>query len=173
MRDTARDPAPLDPVDPLELLRVQRSRLADRMRPPWWYLPGAAIVWALFFAGPFSSRSFSSPSSVSTWAIVVPIAALCLLMQWGMTRATGIKTGLRPLRVLQDGLFYRRPGRPASIAMALVCFAGLGTEGSLIRHGLLAAAIAVAALAVAAEMAAQQALLRAIRQDLRGGGGTA
>ena len=65
MRDAARDPSAL------ELLRVQRSRLADRMRPPWWYLPSVAIVWALFFAGPFSSRSFSSPRSVSTWAILV------------------------------------------------------------------------------------------------------
>jgi hypothetical protein len=57
--------------------------------------------------------------------------------------------------------------------MAVVSFAGLGTEGSLIRHGLLAAAIAVAVLAVAAQVAAQQAVLRAIRQDLRGGGGAA
>ena len=49
--------------------------------------------------------------------------------------------------------------------------AGLGTEISLIRHDLLWAAIVVAALAVAAEVTGQQALLRAIRQDLRGGGG--
>src|ERR1700722_15080661 len=143
MRDAARDPAAL------ELLRLQRGRLADRMRPPWGYLPGVAIVWALFFAGPFTSRSFSSPRSVSTWAILVPVVTVCLLLQWGMTRATGIKAGLRPLRVLQDGLFYYRPGRPAGIAIAVVSLAGLGTEGSLIRRGLLAAAIAVAALAVA------------------------
>jgi hypothetical protein len=38
MRDVARDLAAL------ELLRVQRGRLADRMRPPWWYLPGTAIL---------------------------------------------------------------------------------------------------------------------------------
>jgi hypothetical protein len=167
MRDAASDPAAL------ELLRVQRSRLADRMRPPWWYLPGVAIVWALFFAGPFTSRSFSSPRSVSTWVILVPVVTVCFLLQWGMTRATGIKAGLRPLRVLQDGLFYYRPGRPAGIAIAVVSLAGLGTEGSLIRRDLLAAAIVVAALAVAAEVAAQQALLRAIRQDLRVGGGAA
>jgi hypothetical protein len=167
MRDTAGD------LDPLEQLRIQRSRLANRMRPPWWYLPGVAIVWALFFAGPFTSRSFSSPRSVSTWAIVVPAAAVCLLLQWGMTRATGIKAGPRPLRMLQDGLFYYRPGRPAGIAIAVVTFAGLGIEGSLIRHGLLAAAIVVAALAVAAEVAAQRAQLRGIRQDLQAGGGAA
>ena len=52
-------------------------------------------------------------------------------------------------------------------------FAGLGTEASLIRHGLPAVAIVVAALAVAAQVAAQQVLLRAIRQDLRGGGAAA
>jgi hypothetical protein len=166
MRDVAPDPA-------LERLRVQRSRLADRMRPPWWYLPGVAIAWALFFAGPFTSRSFTSPTSVSTWAILVPAAAVCFLLQWGMTRATGIKAGPRPLRALRDGLFYYRPGRPAAIAIAVVSIAALGTEGSLIRHDLLAAAIAVAVLAVAAEVAARQALLRAIRQELRAGGGAA
>jgi hypothetical protein len=166
MRDVARDPA-------LELLRVQRSRLADRMRPPWWYLPGIAIVWAVFFAGPFTSRSFSSPTTVSTWLILVPAGAVCCLLQWGMTRATGIKAGPRPLRVLRDGLFYYRPGRPAGIAIAVVSFAALGTEGSLIRHGLPVAAIVVAALAVAAEVVAQQAFLRAVRQDLRDGGGAA
>jgi hypothetical protein len=169
MRDTARDPAALE----LELLRVQRSRLADRMRPPWWYLPGIAIVWALLFAGPFSSRSFSSPTAVSTWAILVPIAVVCFLLQWGLTRATGIKAGPRPLRMLQDGLFYYRPGRPAGIAIAVVSLAALGTEHFLIDRGLLVAAIVVAALAVAAEVAAQHALLRAVRQDLRGGGGAA
>jgi hypothetical protein len=168
MRDTARDPVPLDP---LEMLRVQRIRLANRMRPPWWYLPGVATVWALFFAGPFTSRSFSSPASVSTWAIVVPVLAVCCLLQWGMTRATGMKAGPRPLRVLRDGLFYYRPGRPAGIAIAVVSIAGLGTEVSLIRHGLLAVAVVVAALAVAAEVTAQQALLRAIRRELRGDGG--
>ena len=166
MRDTARDPAPLDP---LEQLRVQRSRLADRMRPPWWYLPGVAIVWALFFAGPFTSRTFSSPTSVSTWAIVVPVLAVCFLLQWGLTRATGIKAGPR----LRDGLFYYRPGRPAGIAIAVVSFAALGTEHFLIDRRLLAVAVAVAALAVAAEVAAQQVLVRGIRRDLRGGGGAA
>jgi hypothetical protein len=99
--------------------------------------------------------------------------AVCCLLQWGMTRATGLKAGLRPLRVLQDGLFYYRPGRSAGIAILVVSLAGLGAEGSLIRRGLLAAAIVVAALAVAAEVTAQQALLRAIRQDLRAGGGAA
>jgi hypothetical protein len=170
MRDTARDPAALEP---LELLRMQRSRLADRLRPPWWYLPGVAIVWALFFAGPFISRTFSSPGAVSTWAVLVPGLALCFLLQWGMTRATGMKVGPRPLRVLQDGLFYYRPGRPAVIAGAVVSLAGLATEHFLIDRSLLAVAVVVAALAVGAEVAAQLALLRAIRQDLRDGGGAA
>ena len=48
MRDVARDPAAL------ERLRVQRGRLAERMRPPWWYLPGIGFLWALAFAAPFA-----------------------------------------------------------------------------------------------------------------------
>ena len=160
---------PVQPLDPLELLRVQRSRLADRMRPPWWYLPGVAIVWALFFAGPFSSRSFSSPRSVSTWAILVPVVAVCFLLQWGRTRATGIKMAFG-CETASSTIARAVPQESRSLVVSV---AALGTEGSLIRHGLLAAAIVVAALAVAAEVTAQQALLRAIRQDLRGGGAAA
>ena len=167
MSETAKDAATL------ELLRVQRSRLADRMRPPWWNVPGTANVWALFFAGPGSSRSFSSPTAVSTWAIVVPFLAVCFLLQWGLDRATGMKAGPRPGRVLRDGLFYYRPGRPAAIAMFVVSLAGMMTETSLIRHGLLEAAIVVAAIVAAAMVTLQWARLRAIRQDLRDGGGPA
>ena len=50
MRDVARDPAAL------EQLRVQWGRLADRLRPRWWYLAGIAFLWALVFAAPFGSR---------------------------------------------------------------------------------------------------------------------
>ena len=162
MRDVARDPAAL------ELLRAQRSRLADRMRPPWWYLPGAAIAWAVAFTGPFSLRYLPR---VDYWAIGVAQLAVWCLLQWGLTRATGIKVGPRPLRVLRDGLFYYRPGRPARIAMMVVSLAAIVTEASLIRHGLLAAAIVVAPLGVVAEVVLQQAWLRGIRQALRGGGG--
>ena len=157
MRDVARDPAAL------ELLRVQRSRLADRMRPPWWYLTGVAILWALVFAVPFTSRLLG----VSIWPIFVAAAAVACLLQWGMTRATGIKVGFRNLR-------YPASGRPTRIAVVVVSIAALVTENFLIdRAGLLAAAIAVAALAVAAEVALQQAALRGIRQELRNGGGAA
>ena len=82
MRDAARDPAAL------ELLRVQRGRLADRMRPPWWYLAGIAILWALAFAAPFSSRFL--PQGVRTWPILVVALAVACLLQWGLARATGI-----------------------------------------------------------------------------------
>jgi hypothetical protein len=54
-----------------------------------------------------------------------------------------------------------------------VCLATIVTEHFLIDRGLLAAAIVVAALAVVAEVAAQQAALRGIRQELRAGGGAA
>ena len=70
-------------------------------------------------------------------------------------------------------LSYPRPGRPARYAVVVVCLAAMGTEHFLIDRGLLVAAIVVAALAVVAEVAAQQAALRGIRQELRGGGGAA
>jgi hypothetical protein len=156
MRDAASDPAAL------ELLRVQRSRLADRMRPPWWYLTGVAILYALVFAVPFTSRFLG----VGIWPIFAAALAVAGLLQWGWTRATGIKVGFRNLR-------YPASGRPVRIAEVVVCLAAIATEHFLIDRGLLAAAIAVAALAVVAEVALQQAALRGIRQDLRAGGGAA
>jgi hypothetical protein len=57
--------------------------------------------------------------------------------------------------------------------VVVVCLAALGTEHFLIDRGLPAAAIVVATVAVVAEVAAQQAALRGIRQELRAGGGAA
>jgi hypothetical protein len=71
--DVARDPAAL------ELLRLQRSRLADRMRPPWWYLTGGAIVWALVFALPFASRYL--PQGFGIWPFLVAGLAVALPLQ--------------------------------------------------------------------------------------------
>jgi hypothetical protein len=156
MRDVARDQATL------ELLRVQRSRLADRMRPPWWYLTGVAILYALVFAVPFTSRYLG----VSIWPIFAAALAVACLLQWGMTRATGIKVGFRNLR-------YPASGRPVRIAIVVVSVAALATEHFLIDRGLPAAAVVVAALAVVAEVAATQAALRGIRQELRAGGAAA
>jgi hypothetical protein len=156
MRDAASDPAPL------ERLRVQRSRLADRMRPPWWYLTGIAIMYALVFAVPFTSRYLG----LSIWPIFAAALTVACLLQWGMTRATGIKVGFRNLR-------YPPAGRPVRIAIVAVSVGAIVTEHFLIDRGLIVAAIAVAALAVVAEVAATQAALRGIRQELRAGGGAA
>jgi hypothetical protein len=158
MRDVARDPTAL------ELLRVQRSRLADRMRPPWWYLPGTAILWALTFACPFSSRFL--PQGVRIWPILVAGVAMACLLGWGLARVTGIKVGFRNLR-------YPASGRPTRIAMLVVSLAALVTENFLISRSLLVAATVVAAVAVVAEVAGQQAALQGIRQELRAGGGAA
>jgi hypothetical protein len=156
MRDVARDPAAL------ERLRVQRSRLADRMRPPWWYLTGIAIMYALVFAFPFASRFLG----VGIWPFFAAALVVAVPLQWGWTRATGIKMGFR-------NLSYPGPGRPARYAVVVVCLGAVVTERFLIDRGLLVAAIVVAALAVAAEVALQEALLRGVRQELRGGGGAA
>ena len=160
MRDVARNPVALD------LLQVQRNLLADRMRPPWWYLTGSAACWAVLFAGPFILQYLLH--GVPTWpSLIGTAAALCLLrlLPWGLARATGMAVRLRNLRY--------RLGLPALIAMIVVFFAASETETFLIRHGLLAAAIAVAVLAVAAQVALLQARLRGIRQELRDGGGAA
>lgn len=156
MSSTGKDPAAL------ELLRVQRSRLADRMRPPWWYLAGVAIMYALVFAFPFASRFLG----VSIWPFFAAALAVAVPLQWGWTRTTGIKTGFR-------NLSYPGPGRPARYAVVVVSLGTIMTEPFLIDRGLLAAAVVVAVLAVAAEVALQEALLRGIRQELRGGGGAA
>ncbi|HUB38355.1 MAG TPA: hypothetical protein VMA72_05850 [Streptosporangiaceae bacterium] len=154
MRDVARDP------EPLERLRVQRSRLADRMRPPWWYLSGAAILWALTFAFPFTSRYL--PEGLGLWPFLVAGLAVACVLQWGLTRTTGIWVGIPDLTC--------QPGRPARIAMLVVSVAAIVTENLLIDRGLLGAAIGVAAVAVVAGVAGVQAALRGIRQNLRAGG---
>jgi hypothetical protein len=157
MGDVAGDPAAL------ERLREQRSRLADRMRPPWWYLAGAALVWAAAFAGPISSRYL--PPAVPSWPILTAALAVAWLLQWGLTRATGISVGIPDLTY--------RPGRPARITMLAVSVAAIMTEHFLIDRGLLAAAVVVAALAVVAGVVSVQAALRGIRQNLRAGRATA
>jgi hypothetical protein len=130
------------------------------MRPPWWYLTGIALLWALAFACPFTSRFL--PHGVRIWPILLAAVAVACLLQWGLARATGI--------VVATGSLRYPSARPAGIAMIVVGGAALVTETFLIDRDLIMAAIAVAALAVVAEVAAQQAALRGIRQDLRGGG---
>ena len=73
MRDAARDPAALEPLESLERLRVQRSRLADRLRPPWWYLASSAVLWAVLFAGPFIL--YYLLHGVPTWPSLIGTAA--------------------------------------------------------------------------------------------------
>jgi hypothetical protein len=152
MPDAAKEPA-------LELLRVQRSRLADRMRPPWWYLTGVAIIWALVFAFPFASRFLGA----DIWPFFVAVLAVAVPLQWGWTRATGIKIHFR-------NLSSPGPGRATRYAVVVVSLGAILIEHFLIDRGLIVTALVVAALAAAAEVALQQALLRGIRQELRGGG---
>jgi hypothetical protein len=156
MHDVAGDPAAL------ERLRAQRARLADRLRPPWWYLTGIAVLYALVFAVPFTSRFLG----LGIWPVFIAAAVVAGLLQWAWTRATGIKLPFRNLR-------YPAAGRPARIAVVAVSLATIVTEHFLIDRGLPAVAVAVAALGVAAEVATQEVLLRGIRQELRSGGGAA
>jgi hypothetical protein len=153
MGDVAGDPTAL------ELLRVQRGRLADRMRPPWWYLTGVGIMYALVFAFPFASRFLG----VSIWPFVIAALVVAAPLQWGWTRVTGIKMGFR-------NLSSPGPGRPARYAVLVVCLGALTAEHFLIERDLIAAAIVIAVLGVAGEVVVQLALLRDARRELRGGG---
>jgi hypothetical protein len=132
------------------------------MRPPWWYLTGVAILYALVFAFPFASRFLG----VSIWLFLAAVLVVAVPLQWGWTRATGIKMGFRDLS--SPG-----PGRPARYAVVVVSLGAIVTEHFLIDGGLIVAAIVVAGLAVAAQVALQKALLRGIRQELQGGVGAA
>jgi hypothetical protein len=145
----------------LELLRVQRGRLADRLLPPWWFLAGVAILWALVFASPFASQYL--PPGFGLWPVLVAALVVAVPLQWGWTRAIGIKMRFR-------NLSYPGPGRATRYAVVVVSLGAIVTEHSLIGHDLIVAAIIVAALAAAAEVTLQQALLHGVRQELRGGG---
>jgi hypothetical protein len=147
----------------LELLREQRGRLADRVRLPWWGQSGIAIMYALVFAFPLKTRYLPQ---VRTWPILIAVVAVVCLLQWSVTRATGIKVGFRNLR-------FPKRGRRLRIAVFVVCLAALDIEHYLIDRGLIAAKVAVAAVALVAELALQQAVMRDFRQELRDGGGMA
>ena len=71
VREATGDPAAL------ELLKAQRSRLADRLRPPWWFLSGAAIVWALIQASPFSSRYLPVGDYWAVAGAALAVACVC------------------------------------------------------------------------------------------------
>jgi hypothetical protein len=163
-RDGAAEDGAAEDKEALELLRAQRGRLADRMRWPWWYQAGLGIMYALVFAFPFIVRYLSPGFRI--WPFLLVVLAVACLMQWGLTRTTGIKVGFR-------NLSYPPAGRPVRIAIVVVSLAAIMTEHYLLDCGLLVAAIGLAVVALVAEMALQQAQLRGIRQELRGGGGAA
>jgi len=100
MRDVARDPAAL------ERLRVQRSRLADRMRPPWWYLTGIALMYALVFAFPFASRFLGNKH----------LALLCCRIGGGRPAAEGLDPGHRHKDGLPEPQLSPARARPARYA---------------------------------------------------------
>jgi len=104
------------------------------MRGSGMYLTGIAIMYALVFAFPFASRFLS----VSIWPFFVAALVVAVPLQWGWTRATGIKMGFR-------NLSYPGPGRPARYAVVVVSLGAIVTEHFLIDRGLIVAAIAVAA----------------------------
>ena len=144
----------------LELLRAQRARLASRLRPPWWYVAGSAVVMAVGFALPIASRHLVGADILG----VVLAVALILLLQHALSRASGVALGMWTSQYPS--------GRPWTIAWVVVIFAATWVERLLLDRGLLAAAIVVAVLATVAGTGCWLGHLRGIRRDLETGRAT-
>lgn len=137
-----------------------QARLAERVRAPWWYLLGFAVVMALICAVPFAAHYLSWSGSVSALVALVVFFPL----QAGLARASGVAIGTRTLRYPS--------GRVAGIALMVVVIAALVAETLLLDHALGAIAVVAGILAVAVAVICWQAHLRGIRHDLRTGTGS-
>lgn len=147
------------PQAELEQLQVQRARLAGRVRPPWWYLPGSTVTLGLVLAVPFTAHYLPA---LAAWPAVAAIA-LFWLLQRSMARATGVAVGTRTLRYPS--------ARAAGIALLAVAAAAIVAETVLLGQSLPGAAIAAGILAAVAGAACLQAQLAGIRRDLHSGAG--
>jgi hypothetical protein len=150
-----------DGVPELEQLRAQRAELADRVRAPWWYLAAFAVSLAVVCAVPVASHYSSIAGG---WPDLAALAVFYLL-QAALARVSGVSIGTRTLRYPS--------GRAAGVAMIVVVVAAVVAEGLLLRHGLLAAAVATGLAGAVAGTGCQLAHLRGIRRDLRAGRGAA
>ena len=144
-------------VAELELLRAQRAQLASRLKTPWWYVAGSAVVMALAFATPIGAHYLTG---AYLWGVLLAIV-LILLLQYALARVSGLALGMRTSQYPS--------GRVWTIAWVVVIFAATWVEGVLLKHGLLAAAIVVGVLATLAGTVCWQGHLRGIRRDLETG----
>ncbi|MGH3094422.1 MAG: hypothetical protein ACRDMV_00300 [Streptosporangiales bacterium] len=151
MDGTHEDPTGLDE------LRAQRARLADRLRAPWWYLIGFAVVMALVCAVPFGAHSLGWGAS---WSGVFAIVVFYPL-QAGLARASGVAIGTRTLRYPS--------GRAAGIALMVAVVAAVVAETVLLDHDRGGTAAVIGIFAVAVAVVCWQAHLRGIRRDLQSG----
>lgn len=150
---------PEDDEAGLEALQAQRANLADRLRPPWWYLAGFGIVMVLVCAVPFATRYLSW----GNWSVLLALAVFYLL-QAGLARASGVAIGTRTLRY--------RSGRVAGIALMVVVIGAVVAEILLLDHAQGGRALVLAIFAVAVAVVCWRAHLRGIRHDLCTGAGT-
>ena len=138
---------------------MQRARLADQVRPPWWYLAGSWIMVAMLFASPFADHYVSA---FGDWLILAGLA-LYYLLQWAMARVTGVSV---KVWTLGD-----RSSRAPGTALLAAGTAAIVAEFILLGHGLTAAAAVLAVIASAVWAAWLPFRLKGIRRDLRNGAG--
>lgn len=144
-------------VAELELLRAQRARLASRLKTPWWYIAGSAVVMAVAFAMPIGSHYVAG---VGITGVLLTVVA-CLLLQYALARVSGVDVGIRTS--------HYPSGRAWTIAMIVLIFVASAAETSLLDRGLPAVAIVVGVLATVAGTGCWQGHLRGVRRDLKTG----
>lgn len=141
----------------LELLRTQRAQLASRLKAPWWYVAGTAVVMALAFSMPIGSHYLIGAGAWCALLVVVVSFGL----QHALARVSGVALGLRT---------WQYPsGRAWTIAMVVLIFTASEVETVLLSHDRLGAAVAVGVLATLAGTACWQGHLWGIRRDLATG----
>ena len=144
-------------VAELELLRAQRAQLASRLKAPWWYVAGSAVVMTVGFAIPIASRYVTGAGVGGVLLAIV----LILLLQHALSRVSGVALGMRTSQYPS--------GRPWTITWVLVIFAATWAESFLLEHGMLVAAVVVGVLATLAGTGCWLGHLRGIRRDLETG----
>jgi hypothetical protein len=146
-------------VAELELLRAQRAQLANRLKPPWWYVVGSGIALAVACAMPIGSY-YVTGAGLGLGLGVLGIVVL-IVMQQALVRVSGVALG--------TGTWQYPSGRVWSVGLAAVIFANSLLESYLFKGGHPAGAIVVGVLAAVTGTICWHGHLRAIRRDLEAG----
>jgi hypothetical protein len=145
----------------------QRGRLADRLQPPLWYLAGEALAFLVLFLLPGVSQrpGHELPQGAMVVAIVAALVGLNLL-DARLAAVTGVKLRSDRHRAYASSRAATLRAGTITLPAALVTWA-VALAISWI------ASIAVGVVVALFVIRARQAVLAAIRDDIRAGRGEA